>query len=244
MPDILYEDNHLLAVNKRSGDLSQPDAADDTALQGIISDFIKKRDSKPGNVYVGTLHRLDRLVSGVLLFAKTSKAAGRVSELIRNRNFDKFYLALTPRSSSLTHDWIQFSDSLYRDVDITRVSEKKESGTDATLYIKALENGKKYTLSLIKLETGRKHQIRAQLSSRSLPILGDKKYGSSVNIPEGIALHACFLSFVHPVKKDIVNIYAPFPAIITDILKSDGISVPDKESITRECASFLKNIGH
>lgn len=244
MPDILFEDNHLLAINKRAGDLSQPDSSGEPSLQSIIADFLKIRDSKPGNVYIGTLHRLDRPVSGVLLFAKTSKAAGRVADLIRSRKFQKFYLAITPLSSFPDNEWIHLTDNLIRDEDVTRIASTNENGTQASLHIRTLSRGRQYSISLIRLDTGRKHQIRAQLSSRNIPILGDVKYGSSVKINEGIALHACFINFEHPVKKEPVYISAPIPEYLMKIIINDGIAVPVAESISKECISFLKNIGH
>lgn len=244
MPDILFEDNHLLAINKRAGDLSQPDSSGEPPLQSIIADFLKIRDSKPGNVYIGTLHRLDRPVSGVLLFAKTSKAAGRVADLIRLRKFQKFYLAITPLSSFPDNEWIHLTDDLIRDEDITRIASTNENGTHASLHVRTLSHGRHYSLSLIRLDTGRKHQIRAQFSSRNIPILGDGKYGSEVKIEEGIALHACFLSFEHPVKKEPVIISAPIPEYLKEIITNDGMTFPDTETISRECLSFIKNIGH
>ncbi|HEY1406446.1 MAG TPA: RluA family pseudouridine synthase [Spirochaetota bacterium] len=238
MPDILFEDNHLLAINKRAGDLSQPDAGGDDPLQTIISAFIKKRDSKPGNVYLGTLHRLDRPVTGALLFAKTSKAAARMAEMIRNRTFHKYYLAVTPTQDFLSDTWTKCEDNLYRDGDITRVVAKNNPGDKGVLYIRRLVAGKNFSLTLIKLETGRKHQIRAQLSFRKMPIVGDKKYGSTVPLGDGIALHAYFISFEHPVKKMVTEISAPLPRSIITLLQSDGITIPDDRTLIEACHSF------
>jgi 23S rRNA pseudouridine1911/1915/1917 synthase len=210
---VLFEDNHLFIINKMPGDLSQEDSGDDEPLQDRIKDFIKKRDAKPGNVYLGTIHRLDRPVSGALIFAKTSKAAGRLSEQIRSREIKKYYLAVTQKGQiSGSHDkWIQLSDNLFRDGDITRVCEKESENTQkGSLWIRTIMSSNDFSLHLVDLITGRKHQIRAQLSSRGIPIVGDRKYGSPARFDEGaIALHSLIIRFDHPVKKEYLEIIAP-----------------------------------
>ena len=212
---ILYEDNHLIAVDKRPGDLAQPDATGDDPLQSLIMSFIKKRDQKPGNVYLGTLHRLDKPVSGAVVFAKTSKAAERMSEIIRSKKALKIYISVTEKGT-FGKDGIpeRLADALERKGDTTFV--KKGAKPDAFLDILTIRSGK-YSVHAIRLVTGKKHQIRAQLSSRGYPILGDARYGSKERLPDGaVALHCLCMGFVHPVKKEPLAIIAPLPSYIAE----------------------------
>jgi 23S rRNA pseudouridine1911/1915/1917 synthase len=214
MPDILYEDNHIIAINKRPGDLSQDDSTDTDPLQDIIKDHIKQRDAKPGNVYLGTIHRLDKPVSGVLLFAKTSKAAERLSAMVKNRSIEKYYIAVTPSlSGDRIGTWTVCDDMIIRKGDKTFTAKPGEEGAQsAKLSMTAIASTEGAALRLIDLHTGRKHQIRAQLSSRHAPIAGDRKYGSRIEWEsDSIALHACLVRFLHPVKKEMIEIIAPLP---------------------------------
>jgi 23S rRNA pseudouridine1911/1915/1917 synthase len=239
MPEILFEDNHLIAINKRSFDLSQPDASGNISLQDTIISFIRERDHKPGNVYLGTLHRLDRPVSGVLLFAKTSKAASRLSLSIRERRFEKFYIAITSPSRNMTdnNSWIVFDDPLMREGDRTfvRQSPLAERGI---LMVRKLTEGSIYDIHLIRLITGKKHQIRAQFSHRGITILGDNRYGSSFIGSVGIALHSILLAFEHPVKNDLTEIFAPLQSNILNFMRLDtSIIIPDHNKLIDLCRS-------
>ena len=184
--DILYEDNHLLIVNKRCGDLVQPDPSGESALEDQIKAFVKRRDAKPGDVFLGVVHRIDRPVSGAVLFAKTSKALTRLNEMIREGRIRKVYWALTERTPD------------------------PESGE---LRYETLGAGTNYTLVEVELLTGRHHQIRAQLSKIGCPIRGDLKYGARRSLPGGgISLHSRRVEFEHPVRREPVSVTAPAPA--------------------------------
>ena len=190
--DILYEDNHLLIVNKRCGDLVQPDPSGESALEDQIKAFIKRRDAKPGEVFLGVVHRIDRPVSGAVVFAKTSKALVRLNEMIREGRIHKVYWALTeatpdPESGELRH-------YILRDGRTNRsraCDAPKGDAKEARLRYATLGAGTNYTLVEVELLTGRHHQIRAQLSKVGCPIRGDLKYGARRSLPGGgISLHS------------------------------------------------------
>jgi 23S rRNA pseudouridine1911/1915/1917 synthase len=221
MPDIsnlavLYEDNHLIAVNKPAGWLVQGDATGDTPLSELVKEYIRIRYKKPGNVFIGVTHRIDRPVSGVVLFARTSKALTRVNEMYQNRSIEKTYLAITehrpdPIKGHLSHYILK--DSAKNVVRVfantgKRTGEAKKADLDYEL-IAHLDN-----LCLLKINpsTGRPHQIRAQLASIGCPIVGDVKYGfEKPNADGSICLHCRSLSFIHPVKNEPVYIEADPP---------------------------------
>ena len=177
--DILYEDNHLIVVNKRCGDLVQPDRETDDALENEIKAMIKVRDHKPGDVFLGVVHRIDRPVSGAVVFAKTSKALTRLNEMIRNGEIHKRYWAIVetppnPEEGTLTHYIVRDGKT-----NRSRAYDKpKADGKKAVLNYQMIGGSTRYSLVEVELLTGRHHQIRAQLSSRQHPIVGDKKYGS------------------------------------------------------------------
>lgn len=211
--DILYEDNHLLAVNKRCGDLVQPDPEGNSALENEIKEFIRVRDAKAGNVFLGVAHRIDRPVSGAVLFAKTSKALVRLNEMLRNGEIHKRYWAVVEsrpekEEGELTH-------YILRDGRSNRSYAYDKPKSDAKLSrlrYKVLACGDRYTLLEVELLTGRHHQIRAQLSKIGCPIKGDLKYGAKrSNAGGGISLHSRSMEFVHPVRKEPVRIVAPVP---------------------------------
>ncbi len=211
--DILYEDNHLLVVNKHCGDLVQPDPSGESALEDQIKAFIKCRDAKPGEVFLGVVHRIDRPVSGVVLFAKTSKALSRLNEMIREGRIHKIYWALTeatpsPESGELKH-------YIVRDTRLNKskaYDTPKPEGKEARLRYRVAGVGTRYTLVEVELLTGRHHQIRAQLSKIGCPIRGDLKYGAKRSLPDGgISLHSRRVEFVHPVRKEPVTVTAPVP---------------------------------
>lgn len=212
--DILYEDNHLLVVNKRCGDLVQPDPSGESALEDQIKAFIKRRDAKPGDVFLGVVHRIDRPVSGAVLFAKTSKALTRLNEMIRQGLIGKTYWALTettpdPESGELRH-------YILRDGRMNRsraYDMPKAEAKEARLRYETLGVSTSYTLVEVQLLTGRHHQIRAQLSKIGCPIRGDLKYGAKRSLPGGgISLHSRAIAFEHPVRHEQVSVTAPVPA--------------------------------
>ncbi len=212
--DILYEDNHLLIVNKHCGDLVQPDPSGESALEDQIKAFIKARDKKPGEVFLGVVHRIDRPVSGAVLFAKTSKALVRLNEMIREGRICKRYWALTeqtpePEAGELTH-------YLLRDGRTNRSRAFDAPRPEAKLGIlryRTLGLSTHYTLVEVELLTGRHHQIRAQLSKIGCPIRGDLKYGAKRSIAEGgISLHSRTIAFDHPVRHEPIEVTAPVPA--------------------------------
>ena len=209
---VLYEDNHLLAVNKPAGLLVQGDQTGDACLIDHAKQYLKVKYKKPGNVFVGLVHRLDRPVSGVVLLAKTSKALTRMNQLFSQHRLEKRYWALTAQrpvkeSGHLVH-WLKKDPAKNR----TAVYKKEKSGTKKSEleYNLVMSKGKKNLLE-VNPKTGRPHQIRAQLSAIGCPILGDVKYGSKVPASNSIALHAKSLKFIHPVKKEPLNIEAPLP---------------------------------
>ncbi len=210
-PDIpiLYEDNHLLVVNKPAGLLSQEDHTGRPDLLNLCKTYIKKEYNKPGNVFLGLLHRLDRPVSGVMVFGKTSKAASRISEQIRARKVKKFYMAILdgdpPPNGVLEHHLLKNHKN-----NVTEVihSPRKESKL-AKLSFKTVERIKKMALVDINLETGRAHQIRVQFAEIGAPVHGDKRYGTSSADP--IALHAHKFRLIHPTQKEEMEFIAPIP---------------------------------
>ena len=210
---ILYEDNHLIAVNKRPGDIVQGDKTGDIPLSEIVKTYIKEKYNKPGNVYLGVAHRLDRPTSGVVVFAKTSKALPRLNKLFADKEAKKTYWAVvknkpTKTSDTLTH-WLKRNTKQNKSyANIKEVNESKKAVLDYII-IKKLDH---YFLLEIDLKTGRHHQIRAQLAALGCPIKGDLKYGFDRSNKDGsIHLHARELKFVHPVKKTELKIIAPVP---------------------------------
>ena len=212
--DILYEDNHLLIVNKHCGDLVQPDPSGESALEDRIKRFIKERDGKPGEVFLGVVHRIDRPVSGAVLFAKTSKALVRLNEMIREGRIRKVYWALTENrpeaeSGELRH-------YILRDGRTNRskaFDAPRPEAKEARLKYRMAGAGTRYTHLEVELLTGRHHQIRAQLSKIGCPIRGDLKYGAKRSLPGGgISLHSRQVAFDHPVRHEQVEVTAPVPA--------------------------------
>lgn len=211
--DILYEDNHLLAVNKRPGQLVQSDEAGETGLEDDIKRFLKKREGKPGDVFLGVAHRIDRPVSGVVLFAKTSKALVRLNEMLRDRKVQKIYWAITEETPEEEEGTLRHW--LVRDGKTNKAkafASPRGEAKEALLHYKLLGSSKNYRLLEIELVTGRHHQIRCQLAKAGCPIKGDLKYGAPrSNQGGGISLHSRSISFIHPVRKEPVKITAPVP---------------------------------
>lgn len=207
---IVYEDNHLIAVFKPAGVLVQGDISGDENLMDLIKEMLAGRDNKSGNVFLGLIHRIDRPVSGIVLFAKTSKGASRISEQIRNRKFKKTYQALavgnvSPANGSLTH-------RLLKD-EARKMAIVSDRGDEAILEYVTIESSEKHSLLKIDLITGRFHQIRAQLSAIGHPILGDVKYGAPEPLLDrSIALCATELEFVSATGDKLISIRVDTPA--------------------------------
>ncbi len=222
---ILYEDNHLLIVNKRVSDIVQGDQTGDVSLDRILKDFIKERDGKPGEVFLGIPHRLDRPVSGVVIFAKTSKALSRMAKLFKEKEIEKIYHAIVescpqPESGTLEH---YIARNTKQNKSYAHSSEVPGSKW-ARLDYRKLASSDHYHLLEVILETGRHHQIRAQLAAIGCVIKGDRKYGAKrTNKNGGISLHARSASFIHPVKKERVEVTAPYPKMdIFPVFKVKG----------------------
>jgi 23S rRNA pseudouridine1911/1915/1917 synthase len=216
--DVLYEDNHCLAVNKPAGLLSQGDRSGEPSLVDVAAEYLKTRYAKPGDAYVGLLHRLDRPASGVMILAKTGKAAARVAEQFRSATIAKLYWAivegLPPEDSGL------WTDSLAKDRLANRSFTQPANdrvGKEASVEYRVLERWIRRSKLELAPRTGRSHQLRVQLASRGLPILGDLKYGSKERLEaiDGrlrIALHARQITFAHPTRHEPITIVAPVPA--------------------------------
>ena len=211
MNRIIYEDNHLIAVTKRSGEIVQGDKTGDKPLSEEIKSYLKTKYKKPGNVFLGTIHRLDRPTSGIVLFAKTSKSLSRMNELFKNKKVQKTYFAVTEDMPNKEKGVIisllkknQKQNKSY----ITKLDDGKKSELEYEL-IEKLQN---YFLIKVKPKTGRHHQIRVQLSSIGCKIKGDIKYGAKrANKDKSICLHSYSISFVHPVKNELINLKCDFP---------------------------------
>ena len=199
--EILYEDNHIIVVVKPNNILSQSDNTKDLDMLTIIKEYIKEKYNKPGNVYLGLVHRLDRPVSGVMVFAKTSKAASRLSDQVRTHTLKKTYLAIVNDDGSLKEK-DTFTDYIYKDSDNNSKIVDEKKGKYAELSYNVLERNKELKLTLVEidLKTGRHHQIRVQFASRNHSLFGDQRYGIQDN--NQIALHAYKLEFIHPTTKE------------------------------------------
>ena len=221
-PQIVYEDNHILIVNKPSGILSQRDSSGKDSMLEILKSYIKQKYEKQGEVFIGLVHRLDFPVSGLMVYAKTSKAARRLHNEIINGNMDKYYTAIVEKEFIIDREWHKLENFLTRINDKTIISKKINNHTKKSeLYYTVLASLQGYSLILIKLETGRKHQIRAQFSALEAPIAGDIKYGSKNNLNDSICLHSTILSFNHPTLKDKMVFISDMPVIFTKFIKID-----------------------
>ena len=212
---ILYEDNHLIALNKLPGQIVQGDKTGDVCMTDEVKAFLKLRDNKPGNVFCGLIHRLDRPVSGVVIFAKTSKALTRMNELVKSRDFHKTYRALVkempPQSEGRLEDYLVRNEKLNKSF-VTLDSNQPGAKLAILDYRHLAVSSGGYHLLEIDLHTGRHHQIRCQLAHMGCPVKGDLKYGAPRSNPDGsISLHAYRVQFEHPVRHEIVNIEAPEP---------------------------------
>ncbi len=211
--EVLFEDNHLIAVNKLAGEPVQEDITKDMPLEERVKNYIKEKYNKSGNVFLGIVHRIDRPVSGVVLFAKTSKALVRMNELIKNRSIQKTYWAIVgntpnPEFGKLAHYLVRNHKQ-----NKTYVAEKgKKDAKEAILNYQTISKSERYNLVEINLITGRHHQIRVQLSTLNCPIVGDLKYGFKRSNDDGsICLHSRKMEFIHPVNSEKVQIIADLP---------------------------------
>jgi 23S rRNA pseudouridine1911/1915/1917 synthase len=211
--EVIYEDNHLIAINKRSGDIVQGDKTGDEPLSDNVKIYLKEKYQKPGNVFCGVIHRLDRPVSGVVLFAKTSKALSRMNELFRTRDVQKVYWAIVKEKPKKEQDTL--INYLIKDEKNNRskaVSADKKNALKCELDYKVIAHTDNYFLLEVLPATGRHHQIRVQLAGMGCPIKGDLKYGFARSNKDGsISLHARKLIFEHPVSKEKVEIIAAPP---------------------------------
>lgn len=210
---VLYEDNHIIIVNKTTSEIVQGDKTGDKPLSEIIKEWLKEKYNKPGNVFCGVTHRLDRPVSGIVVFAKTSKVLPRLNKMFQEKDIKKTYWAITKNTPEKTIGTL--TDYLVRNekqnksyaYDIEKPNSKK-----AVLHYKLIAKSDKYNLLEIDLETGRHHQIRCQLAKMGCVIKGDLKYGADRSNPDGgINLHARSISFIHPVSKELIEVTAPVP---------------------------------
>lgn len=214
-PDnILYEDNHIILVNKKAGELVQSDPSGDVPLEDSVKAYIKAKYNKPGAVFLGVVHRIDRPVSGVVLMAKTSKALVRLNQQLRDHGFRKIYWAIVEKLPEIPRG--ELRHHIYRDAGKNRsyaYDTAREGSKEAVLKYRVVRSSDRYHLVEVELITGRHHQIRAQLSRIGCPVKGDLKYGASRSNPDGgISLHARSLSFKHPVTGETVCVTAPVPA--------------------------------
>lgn len=210
---VIYEDNHIIIVNKRAGDIVQGDKTGDTPLSDVVKDYIKLKYNKPGNVYLGVVHRLDRPTTGIVMFAKTSKALPRLNKLFAEKLANKTYWAIVKQIPESPQDtlihWLKKNPKNNKSTAyIKEIIDSKK----AILHYKTLKVLDNYILLEIELETGRHHQIRCQLANIGSPIKGDLKYGfDRSNKDASISLHARRLQFIHPVSKDYIDVSAPLP---------------------------------
>jgi 23S rRNA pseudouridine1911/1915/1917 synthase len=213
MIEVLYEDNHIIAVNKRASDIVQGDKTGDKPLPDFVKDYIKKKYHKPGEVFLGVVHRLDRPVSGVVLFARTSKALSRLNEMFREKKVQKTYWAIVKNKPENTSDTlIHFLLKNQAKNKSQAFSREGNHALRSELSYELIKSLKKYHLLEVSPKTGRHHQIRVQLSKIGCPIKGDVKYGfDRTNKDKSIHLHARKIDFIHPVKKEPISITAPTP---------------------------------
>ncbi len=210
---VLYEDNHIIIVNKRTGDIVQGDKTGDKPLSDVVKDYLKDKYNKPGNVYLGVVHRLDRPTTGIVLFSKTSKALPRLNKLFAEKKANKTYWALVKNlpnntEGTLVH-WLKKNPKNNKSTAYIKETEGSKKAILHYSILKALDN---YVLLEISLETGRHHQIRSQLASIGCPIKGDLKYGFDRSNKDGsISLHARKLEFIHPVSNESISVVAPLP---------------------------------
>ena len=212
--EVLFEDNHFIVVNKRSGDIVQGDKTGDTPLSEIVKSFIKDKYNKPGKVFLGVVHRLDRPTTGIVVFARTSKGLERFNKMLRDKTVDKTYWAIVKKKPQKDIDTlIGFLKKNPKNNKSTSYSSEIGGSKKAILHYKTIKSLNNYHLLEVDLETGRHHQIRCQLASIGSPIKGDLKYGFDRSNKGGsFHLHARAIKFTHPVSKELISISAPTPS--------------------------------
>lgn len=211
---VVYEDNHIIIVYKESGEIVQGDKTGDTPLSDIVKDYIKEKYQKPGNVFLGVVHRLDRPVSGLVVFARTSKALSRLNEMFRTGEVHKTYWAITKNMPAIEEGrlehWLVRNEKQNKSYAYTK---EKPGAKKAVLEYKMIGRTDNYSLLEVRLLTGRHHQIRCQLAAMGCPIKGDLKYGAQRSNPDGsISLLSHRVEFVHPVSKERIDVISPVPA--------------------------------
>ena len=210
---VVYEDNHLIIVNKTASEIVQGDKTGDTPLSETVKQYIKEKYAKPGNVFLGVVHRLDRPVSGLVVFAKTSKALARLNEMFRNSEVKKTYWAIVKQRPP--QDEGELVNYLVRNEKQNKsyaYDKEVKNSKKAVLHYRLIGHSQNYFLLEVDLKTGRHHQIRCQLAKMGCPIKGDLKYGFARSTPDGsICLHAHRVKFVHPVSKELIDVTAPLP---------------------------------
>lgn len=214
--DILFEDNHCLALNKPSGwPTTHFDGTEET-FDRLAKTYLKEKHAKPGNVFLGVVHRLDKSVSGAILFARTSKAAARLSEQFRGHAVEKVYWAVVEGNfggdalAGTLEDWLWHDD---RNARVEIAKREAPDAKHALLHFEVRRRHGGFALLELRPHTGRKHQLRVQLASRGFPIYGDRKYGSTHNFGHGIALHARSLTFLHPIRHEPITVTADLPPL-------------------------------
>ena len=210
---VVYEDNHIVVVNKTSSEIVQGDKTGDTPLSEMVKQYLKEKYNKPGNVFIGVTHRLDRPVSGLVVFAKTSKALPRLNEMFRNGEVKKSYWAIVKECPKETEgELVHYLVRNEKQNKSYAYDKEVKNSKKAVLHYKLIGHSQNYYLLEVDLKTGRHHQIRCQLAKMGCPIKGDLKYGSPRSNPDGsICLHARTVQFVHPVSKEMIRLTAPVP---------------------------------
>jgi 23S rRNA pseudouridine1911/1915/1917 synthase len=210
---VLFEDNHIVIVNKRAGDITQGDKTGDKPLSDVVKEYVKEKYNKPGLVFLGVVHRLDRPTSGIIIFARTSKALERLNKMLRDKTIQKTYWAVVKNQPKNVQDSLtNFLKKNPKNNKSTSYTKEIDGSKKAILHYKTIKKLDNYSLLEIDLETGRHHQIRCQLSTIGSPIKGDLKYGFNRSNKDGsIHLHARKINFIHPVSKEIIQVTAPVP---------------------------------
>lgn len=211
---VVYEDNHIIIVNKTASEIVQGDKTGDTPLSETVKQYLKEKYQKPGNVFIGVTHRLDRPVSGLVVFAKTGKALSRLNEMFRNGEVKKTYWAVVKnRPPQEEGELVHYMIRNEKQNKSYAYDREKPGSKKAILHYRLIGHSQNYYLLEIDLKTGRHHQIRCQLAKAGCPIKGDLKYGASRSNPDGsICLHARNIRFVHPVSKELIEVEAPVPS--------------------------------
>ena len=212
--DVVYEDNHIIVVNKTASEIVQGDKTGDTPLSEIVKQYIKEKYNKPGNVFLGVTHRLDRPVSGLVLFAKTSKALSRLNDMFRNSEVKKTYWAVVKQcpiqKEGVLEHYLVRNEKLNKSY---AYDKEVKNSKKAILHYRLIERSQNYYLLEVDLKTGRRHQIRCQLAKVGCPIKGDLKYGFPRSNPDGsICLHSRRVRFIHPVSNEPIDLVSPLPS--------------------------------